>query len=198
MSNRQITPLDLRMVRHMIDAGFKVSGNPGLSDYGHYSGKDGTSFILTFSIASDIELSLPKNKVNSFWNGLSDYLFSGPPKRWHLGPEDEYFHVFASIHDSAVSLLAHGNYTLKSDIVPQQYGLTMDVTAPILLKAYFDKIQSKVAKDDFIMIVPGILRNLCLTKSATFTAHNGASFEDVIIRSCIFSEVRSIPSEEAK
>ena len=77
----------------MIDAGFKVSGNPGLSDYGHYSGKDGTSFILTFSIASDIELSLPKNKVNSFWNGLSDYLFSGPPKRWHLGPEDEYFHV---------------------------------------------------------------------------------------------------------
>ena len=111
MSNRQITPLDLRMVRHMINAGFKVSGHPGLSDYGHYSGKDGTSFILTFSIASDIELSLPKNKVNSFWNGLSDYLFSGQPKRWHLGPEDEYFHVFASIHDSAVSLLAHGKIT---------------------------------------------------------------------------------------
>jgi hypothetical protein len=185
------------MVRQMIDARFEVLEKPQFSQYGH-DVKGSKSFIHTFSIASDIQLLLPEKKHNSFWNGLSNYLFSEPPKHWHLGPEDEYFHVFASIHDRAVSLFAHGDYTLKSDIVPQKYGLTMDVTAPMVLKAYFDKIPSKVAKDDFIMIVPAILRNLCLTKSATFIAHNGTSIEDVIIRPCVFSEVSSIPSEEPK
>jgi hypothetical protein len=192
--DRQISSLDLdlRMVRQMIDARFEVLEKPDFSQYGHY-GKDG-NFVHTFDIASDIKLLLPEKKENSFWNGLSDYLFSGPPKDWrHVSPEDEYFHVFESIHDSAVSLLALGDYTLKSDIVPQKWGLTVDVTAPIALKAYFDKIPSKAAKDDFIMIVPAILRNLCLTKSATFVAYRGKSIEHVVIRPCIFSDTQSIP-----